>query len=232
MTEKRKWKICVLAGLLAALTTIGWVSAYFTDTDTSVTTFTIGKVEIDLQEPEWEAKEDLDGNGIPDEAERMEPAQNITKDPLVENTGTNDAFIFVTVETPYRNLITANIDGTKNPAKDVAVYAYETNVNWILLGTTYKKDEEEHYISEKKLYAYAKEDGTCIPLKSGASTNTLFDRVTVANILEGQVSEGEKLEQIITAYGIQTTNLQVDGFDATSIWKIISNQGEVSETYI
>ena len=232
MKEKKKWKICVIVGLLVALTTIGGVSAYFTDTDTSVTTFTVGKIEIDLQEPEWEAKEDTDGNGIPDEAERMEPAQSITKDPLVENIGTNDAFIFVTVETPYRNLITANMDGTKNQAKDVAVYSYETNTNWILIGTTYKKDAEEHYISEKKLYAYAKEDGACIPLKAGASTNTLFDRVTVANILEGQMSEAKNLEQRITAYGIQTTNLQVEGVDAASIWKIISNQGEFSETYI
>jgi len=57
MKEKKKWKICAIAGLLAALTAIGGVSAYFTDTDTSVTTFTVGKIEIDLQEPEWEAKE-------------------------------------------------------------------------------------------------------------------------------------------------------------------------------
>ena len=232
MKEKKRWKICVLAGLLAALSAIGGVSAYFTDTDTSVTTFTVGKIEIDLQEPQWESKEDVDGNGIPDEAERMEAAQSMTKDPLVENTGTNDAFIFVTVETPYRKLMTVNKDGTKNLAKDVAVYSYETNTNWILLGTTYEKDAEDNYISEKKLYAYAKEDGTCIPLKPDATTNTLFDIVTVANIVEGQLPEGQILEQKITAYGIQTSNLQVEGSDAESIWNIISNQGTISETYI
>ena len=100
MNREKKWRICVLAGLLAALTAIGGVAAYFTDTDTSVTTFTVGKIEIDLQEPAWEAKSDTDANGIPDEAERMEPAQTIAKDPFVENIGTNEAYIFITVETP------------------------------------------------------------------------------------------------------------------------------------
>ena len=232
MNEKKKWKICVLAGVLAASTAIGGVAAYFTDTDTSVTTFTVGKIEIDLQEPTWEEKEDMDTNGIPDEAERMEPAQTITKDPLVENTGTNDAYIFVTVETPYCNLVTVNADGSKNQAKDVAVYSYESNTNWVLLGTAYEKDAEDNYISEKKLYAYAKEDGACIPLKPGASTNTLFDAVTMANVAEGQMLENQTLEQAIVAYGIQTSNLQVEGSDAKSIWAIISNQSEVVETYI
>ena len=232
MNKTKKWKLCVLAGMLVALTAIGGVAAYFTDTDTSVTTFTVGKIEIDLQEPQWEAKEDVDANGIPDEAERMEPAQTITKDPLVKNTGTNDAFIFVTVETPYQNLITVDMDGTQNQAQDVAIYSYEANTNWVLLGTTYQKDSEEHYISEKKLYAYAQEDGKCISLKPGTSTNALFDSVSVANIVEGQSLEGQTLEQTITAYGIQTSNLQVENADAKSIWKIVSNQGAISENYM
>ncbi len=232
MKEKKKWKICVLAGLLVVLTAIGGVSAYFTDTDTEVTSFTIGKIEIDLQEPEWKAKEDTDGNGIPDEAERMQPAQTITKDPLVENTGTNDAFIFVTVETPYQNLITSNGDGTKNQKKSVALYSYETNSNWVLLGTTYKKDGENNYIAEKKLYAYADENNVCIPLKPKASTNTLFDMVTVANIVEGQILESQVLEQTITAYGIQTSNLNIENANAENIWKIISNQSELLENYV
>ncbi len=232
MNEKKKWKICVLAGIFAALTTIGGVSAYFTDADSSVTTFTVGKIAIDLQEPAWEEKEDTDGNGIPDEAERIQPAQIISKDPMVENIGTNDVYIFVTVETPYRSLVTVNTDGSKNSEKDVAVYSYETNTNWFLLGTTYEKDSEENYLFEKKLYAYAKEDGTCISLKSGASTNTLFDTVTVANVMEGQMLEEQTLEQKIIAYGIQTSGLQVEEADAKSVWAIISNQKEVSDTYI
>lgn len=232
MKEKKKWKICVLAGLLAALTAIGGVAAYFTDTDTSVTTFTVGKIEIDLQEPAWEEKEDANANGIPDEAEKMEPAQTITKDPFVENTGTNAAYIFLTVETPYRSLVTVNADGTKNQEKEVALYSYESNTNWVLLGTTYEMDVDNNYVSEKKLYAYAKEDGNCISLKPGVSTNTLFDTVTMANVVEGQMLESQTFEQTIVAYGIQTSNLQVEGADAKRIWEIISNQGELSEEYI
>ncbi len=232
MNENKKWKICVLAGALALLTAIGGVSAYFTDTDTEVTSFTIGKIAIDLQEPEWNAKEDADGNGIPDEAENMQPSQTITKDPMVKNTGTNDAFIFVTVETPYQNLVTVNQDGTKNQAQGTALYSYETNINWVLLGITYEKDAEDNYISEKKLYAYADEAGVCIPLKPDASTNTLFDAVTLANIVEEQQLESQKLEQKITAYGIQTSNLQTDGEGAGYVWNIISNQSNISETYL
>ena len=45
-----KGSIAVL-GLTAVLTTGGLI-AYFTDTDAQTNTFTVGKIEVDLTEPE------------------------------------------------------------------------------------------------------------------------------------------------------------------------------------
>lgn len=84
--KNKKVKILLTAGALAGILATGGVLAYFTDQDDGVNKFTVGRVEIDLQEPEWEEKPDTDGNDIPDEAEEMTPNQTISKDPQVENT--------------------------------------------------------------------------------------------------------------------------------------------------
>ena len=183
-------------------------------------------------------KEDADDNGIPDEAERMQPGQTISKDPQVKNIGTNEAFIFVTVETPYRNLITVNADGTKNEAENIALYSYDTNADWVLLGTAYEKEGEQQYLSEKKLYAYADEAGNCIALQPEQTTPTLFDSVTMANIVEGQGIEEQEFQMSMSAYGIQTTSLKGNALEgqenvvsAETIWKIVSNQNEITDVY-
>lgn len=231
MRDKKRWKVCAAAGALAALTTVGGIMAYFTDLDEQTNTFTVGNITIDLQEPEWDEKPDEDGDDIPDEAEDMRPAQNITKDPQVQNTGVNEAFVFVTVETPYQELITVNPDGTKNPLQNTALYFYTVNNNWKYLGSTYEEDESGNYVSEKKLYAYAGDDGNCIALDPSDITNTLFDSVTLANVMEGQGIEDQTFHMPIQAYGIQTTDLNGGVTDAESVWQVVANQKEIADIY-
>ena len=113
--KNKTWKNYLGAAALVTVLFAGSVSAYFTDQDEKVNTFTVGKVTIELEEPKWEKKPDDNGNKIPDEAERMTPNQTIIKDPQVKNTGNNDAFIYMTVEVPCRQIISVNNDGTRNP---------------------------------------------------------------------------------------------------------------------
>ena len=95
MKNKTVKGLAVSLGLITIMS-IGGISAYFTDTDTQTNKFTVGKVTVDLTEPEWDKYPDKDNNGIPDQAEDLTPNKTIVKDPVITNTGINEAFIFAT----------------------------------------------------------------------------------------------------------------------------------------
>lgn len=222
--KNNTWKVWMTAGAMAAMMTVGGVMAYFTDTDEKVNSFTVGRVEIELQEPEWEKKPDEDGDGVPDEAENMVPMQTVSKDPKVKNTGDNDAYIFLTVEKPCREVITVNADGTRNPSTLTELYHYEMDENWICLGSCPVTDEAGKQTAKKYLYAYAAENGECTAVSPGSTTVSLFREITFANLMEGQGVENQTFAMPIRAYGIQTTDLDGGTKEARRIWQIITNQ--------
>ena len=75
--KKNRTKIVALSAALIGVLAIGGALAYFTDGDTATNTFTVGKISLDLQEPNWVPPEDIT------------PNQEIEKDPQVENDGIN-----------------------------------------------------------------------------------------------------------------------------------------------
>lgn len=232
MKQKRIWSIAILAALLVLSAVAGGVSAYFTDTDHRVHTFTIGKIAIALQEPQWE--QSMGDMPMEEEMDQIMPGETIFRDPQVKNTGNADAYVFLTVQMPYGQLCTADADGTNREGEDMALYSYTTNPNWIFLGSSYEKDTQGRYVSVKKLYAYAEESGNCILLKPETATTSLFDCVTMQNITQ----ELEDVVNVITvdAYAIQASNLRaVPGESVKSaqeVWCILSNQKELSESYL
>lgn len=232
MKKNNIWKACFTVGALAVVAAVGGITAYFTDTEEKVNNFTVGKIEIDLQEPEWDKKPDENGNKIPDEAEHMVPAQQITKDPMVKNTGANDAFIFLTVEIPCRTLVTINPNGTRNPETMTQLYKFQQDASWKCLGS-YKLSEKEtkEQIGVKYLYAYAEDSGRCRVVAPADTTKPLFQSVQFVNVMEGQGLEEHAFEMKIKAYGIQTTDLNGGTTDAARIWQIINNQKDLKETY-
>ena len=52
----------IAATAMIGVLAIGGISAYFTDGDTATNTFTVGKVSIDLQEPNWNPPKDITPN--------------------------------------------------------------------------------------------------------------------------------------------------------------------------
>ena len=163
--KNNTWKKYMGITAITAVLLVGSVSAYFTDQDEKTNTFTVGKVTIDLEEPEWDKKPDENGNDIPDEAENMTPNQTIEKDPQVKNTGTNDAFVYMTVEVPCKKIVTVNNDGTRNPEAVRELYTYQTDSSWKLLGSVDVTDETGEKTAVKHLYAYAGAQGTCTVVK-------------------------------------------------------------------
>ena len=88
---KKKILALSMVACLAATALIGGTLAYFTDTKEATNTFTVGNVEIELTEPNWE------GTGSQD-APEVYPGEPLAKDPTVENTGANPCFVRIKVD--------------------------------------------------------------------------------------------------------------------------------------
>jgi len=88
--SKRKIVIMAMALCMVAILAVGGTLAYFTDTEGATNTFTVGNVDIDLTEPNW----NTNGN----ESEDVYPGEALPKDPTVTNVGVNPCFVRVKVE--------------------------------------------------------------------------------------------------------------------------------------
>lgn len=178
--KKKYW---VSAGLGLVILVLGTSMAYFTSTDTVINSFTIGSVRIQLHEEAWENLADTDHNGIPDMAEFITPMKTLPKDPVIENTGDNPAWVYLQVRIPVRSIITAYDDGTRKEAAETELFFYKKEEPWELI-EAYSDDRDMVYV-----YSYPK------ALDPGQKTNALFTEVTFCNSIEGQ--ELENTDQVI-----------------------------------
>ena len=115
MNEKQKTgkKEIALAAVITALAA-GGTAAYLTDFETATNSFTVGKVDIDLDEPNWKPEDNTD----------LVPTQVIRKDPYVANKGVNEAFVYLEVSVPVRNVITVAKDGTRNALAKTELFSF------------------------------------------------------------------------------------------------------------
>lgn len=178
----------------------GGTAAYLTDYDETINEFTIGKVEIELQEPNWN----------PQDHTKMEPGDSMEKDPQIKNTGMNDAFVYMEISVPVRNVITAAEDGTRTEQKEQELFSFSINEGWTKI--------REKKAEDSKIYVYTYNR----VLKPEETTKTLFDQVTFVNIIEGQL-DTQQLEIPVRAYAIQTANT---GGDSGSVIEQAKNAYE------
>ncbi len=209
-----KKKIIAFAVLILLLSA-GGISAYFTASDEASNRWTVGNVSIELLEEEYDK--------VPEtERQNITPNKTFTKDPVVRNTGTNDAFVFLEVSIPKASVRIAGADGSVHPEAVQELFHYGISDGWIKI-----KEDTGAAGQNRYVYAYASSEKECLALASGESTPPLFkDRsVTFANIVEGQGLEGKTLEIPIRSYAIQTSDL---GEKSTSVpgevWEILNGQ--------
>lgn len=205
---KKRIKTMLVCTALAGTLAIGGVMAYFTDGDTTTNTFTVGKISLDLEEPNWEPPENIT------------PNQEIKKDPQITNTGNNSEFVFVEVIVPYKNVVTANEDGTKNNAAERELFTYTVNQGWTEMGTG-TKDTRNGTVLHRYVYGTST---ACTPLAKDQTTPTLFDSVKFINVIEGQGLEESTQHIVVNAYGIQTTDINGGVTSPTEVWEVLSNQ--------
>ena len=135
-----KKKIIALALVLCmvAVAVVGGTLAYFTDDDSATNTFTVGNVEIDLTEPNWDEVGEK-------EAEDAYPGEPLAKDPTVENVGANPCFVRVSV---------SNLD----QFGDAGMITYRTDYKEGVLGTDWVLHTDGYFYYSKVLAVGAKTD--------------------------------------------------------------------------
>ena len=90
--NKKKFGLLALSLVLIATIGVGATLAYFTEADAATNTITMGHVDIDLDEPNYDPDDD------DDTVEDIVPGQVITKDPTITvQEGSLDAYIRATI---------------------------------------------------------------------------------------------------------------------------------------
>ena len=124
-------------GAVASLViSAGITSAYLAaSTDTLQNVITAGSVRASLIEEKWQ----------PQAGMTVYPGQQLEKDPAVENTGENEANVFLEVQIPAEMIALVNEEtGMKTEKRKTELFAFDPNLEyWELVG---REEAEEKVI--------------------------------------------------------------------------------------
>ena len=148
MTRKlRKWLLMTSVALLVMALSVGATLAYLTDTDSVVNTFTVGNVQIELNETDVDNDNSTKQNDY-----HLVPNQTYTKDPTVTikaNSEPSYVRMFVTVE-DYADL-------------EAVCYAHEFGAQEFEY--FYSADGENWYVLLEKFTTGASADWECVGME-------------------------------------------------------------------
>ena len=213
--QVKKIIAALAASILIVVATVSGTLAYLTATETVTNTFTVGNVEIELEEPNWP-------DTIP---EQILPNQVIEKDPQVTNTGNYGAVVFLKVDVPTKNYTHVADDGTvgelsykdvvylrninSSEAGSLSVHETSFDENWMLLtGDGYSKINTNDNTGSSYILAYE------TILEPGKTTTPAFQNIQIANAIEGAFVHVTQ-EIGVTAYAIQASDIYEGDSDLT-----------------
>lgn len=198
MKLNRKWVLVIALVLSVAAATAGTL-AYLTDRDTVENTFTMGNVDIDVEE-------DFDDNSP------IKPGQTVNKDAKIVNEGEKDAWVWMTVSIPegLKDHVTLNWTGAYADSVEGPEIVGEEAVWTVLVKDPLKAGEDTGYILDSvtlsDLVDY--QGGKYVVVEDGELTD-----------LEG--IDGGKLVVTVNGYAVQTDGLATveDAYEAyTDQW--------------
>ena len=204
MTKKKIVSLC-LAAVLVVMAIAGATVAYFTDTKTAENTFTMGNVQIKLDETNVN---DPEGDRVTSNEYNVYPGAVVTKDPIVHNTGKNGAYIRATVNVSnWMNLVGAYYPDFKETFPNDG---YKAALN-LLVGTLGEgwsvvgvEAGDVFTIGQFDAKFILKYDGV---LAAGADTTAMFQTVTIpAGIDNANADSFDEVKVVAQA-------IQADGFD-------------------
>lgn len=202
---KKKLTLVVTCIVLVAAMVIGGTLAYFTDSKTATNTFTMGNVNIKLDETDIKNPE---GDRVTSNAYDVYPGEVVTKDPIVHNTGKNGAYIRATVNVyNWMNLVAAYYPDFKETFPNDGYKAAlnllvgELGDGWSVVGVVAGDTFTIGQFDAKFVLKY---DGV---LDAGADTTAMFQTVTIpAGIDNANASSFQSVKVVAQA-------IQADGFD-------------------
>ena len=200
--------------VLVAVASVLGTLAYLTSTDTVKNTFTVGKVNITLDEAE------VDMNGVAvTPAKRVKkneyklmPGHTYTKDPMVTVlAGSEPSYIKMTVTFSKANELDAIFAPTG--ADLTSIFKGYDSANWIAKGNT--KDAA----ANTRTYEFWYKETVGAPT-ADVALDALFDSITIpGEITQAQLETIKDMTITVTAYAIQA-----DGFaNADAAWAKFSN---------
>lgn len=204
MTKKKIVSLC-LAAVLVVMAIAGATVAYFTDTKTAENTFTMGNVQIKLDETNVN---DPEGDRVTSNEYNVYPGAVVTKDPIVHNVGQNGAYIRATVNvSDWMNLVGAYYPDFKETFPNDG---YKAALN-LLVGTLGEgwsvvgvEAGDVFTIGQFDAKFILKYDGV---LAAGADTTAMFQTVTIpAGIDNANADSFDEVKVVAQA-------IQADGFD-------------------
>ena len=251
MKANKKALALVLCAVMLVVTSIFGTLAYLTDTDAATNTFTVGKVDIKLDE----ADVNIYGEAI-DDAERVAaneyhliPGHTYTKDPMVTVLpGSEESYVRMMVEINFSKeldeIFDPNGDELPNGAELLKIFEGYDEKNWAYVGniedtTNNTRTYEFRYVGADNA---GEKVGTVAMTRTDDPADTaaieldpLFDGFTVPTWfnnadLEKLIKLGED-GKIIDQFKINVTAhaIQADGFaDADAAWAAFDEQGKTA----
>ena len=233
--KRKKTIVAVSAAAICGMLSFGGISkslAYLTDAETMNNVVTIGDVEMELTEPNWP------GNNS-DTVKNQLGNQETPKNPTIKNTGTNDAVVFLRMTVPVAEVTPVSDTGTlgtkarqelyyfKKTADTAQTHANNFYADWIELPT---KETGTDMSAATRTYVF----GYKTRVTANQSTDPLFDKIQLKNLLEGSLpsktSESIKLEafaiqadEVISGDVVDTTG-NMDAEALTKVYTIYVTQ--------
>lgn len=206
----KKTLTVLLALVLVIAMSVAGTMAYLTSTDEVVNTFTVGKVQIKLDE----AKANADGTLV-EGADRVKansykliPGHTYNKDPMVTVlSGSESSYIKMTVtftKSAELDAIFANAGG----ADMTSIFKGYDSTNWIA------KDVTKDTANNTRTYEFWYKEAVAAP-DADVALDALFDKIVVpGTITNDQLKTIEGMTITVNAYAIQA-----DGFaNAEAAW--------------
>lgn len=165
-----------------------------------------GSVKVKLTEPHWD----------PEKKQQVFPGKSAIKDPIVENTGSLDEWVFLSVKIPIADIVAVDpVSKRKMEKKKMEVFSFDADLEWVLLKEE-KRDKEKEYV-----FGYKKK------LAPGEKTSCLFQKITSVNYLEGELSPSVSMDVPVKAMGIQG-NIGGENQDLKTVYGIYLEQKTAS----
>lgn len=203
----------VFAAMLVLTILITGALAILTDTDSAKNIFTVGNVDIEILEPNW----------VESDAQEIVPKQEIVKDPLIKNTGENNAYVYIGLWVPKLDGVKITTDEPQDDGtylkteNDFELFNYVVNNGWTELTQYRSQDPEQSY----NYYLYAYDTALAPKTQSGS----LFDKVVVKDLVSGfETLLPEYSNIVVQGFAIQSDFYNNEATDAESAWTLFVNQ--------